>query len=388
MLLKLVEVKRKGWLVFLIGFWLLLTQITPVGAAQETTSFLNIAEMLDYSQLENFLSTLDMEKQQLLPNLSPETWGANGPQWELGRIIQGAANYFLREVIFNLKNLGQLIIIAVLLAFLQNIKNAFASETISNLAFGVCFLIIMGLVINSFGVTVTIAEKAVTEMGRFMYAILPLLFSLIAAAGGATTVAIVHPLLITSVGIISGVICKLIFPLLLIAGVLGLVNFLIDGFKIDKLAGLLKTCSLWLLGFAMALFIGVVSIKGFAATVADSTALRTAKYFSNTFLPVVGGEISDTLEMAINCSQVVKNGLGIYGLIVISVITLFPLIKILAIGLVYQLAGAIVQPLGSIKIADALQTVSKTVLNIFGALAVVSLMFFISISILVGVARI
>ena len=179
---------------------------------------------------------------------------------------------------------------------------------------------------------------------------------------------------------------NLIFPLIMFAGVLGIVNYLVDGFQVNKLANFFKSAALGVMGLAMAVFIGIITIRGFAATVADSTALRTAKYLSNTFLPVVGGALSDTMEMAAGCSLVLKGGLGVFGLGLVVLIIVFPLIKILAVAAVYQLTGAVVQPLGNNRLADALQTVSGTFLNLFAALAIVGLMFFISLAILVGVA--
>lgn len=345
------------------------------------------APNLDFGGMNKFLRTLDNDIQKLLPGLDPKSWGVTGPEWNLGKIGKSIIQYFLRELVFNLRLLGELILLALALAVLQNIKHAFESDTVSQLAFGLCFLVVMALVLNSFKVTFAIAGDALQEMTSFMYAILPLLFTLIVAGGGLTTTAIVHPLLVSSVGIVAGLVKSLIFPLIMFAGILGMAGFLVEGFQVNKMANLLKTVALGILGTTMALFIGIITIRGFAASVADSTALRTAKYLSGTFLPVVGGTISDTMEMAIGCSLVVKAGVGVFGLGLIILITIFPLLKILAVALVFQLTGAAIQPLGNNRLADALQTAGNTFFNVFGALAIVGLMFFIAVAILVGVAN-
>lgn len=355
--------------------------------SQTAAPFQLAASKLDLAEMNRFLATLDSETQKLLPRLDPASWGLTGPEWNLGKIGNNIVRYFLRELVFNLRLLGELLLLAMALAILQNIKHAFESDTISQLAFGLCFLVIMAIVLNSFKVTFVIARGALQEMTGFMYAIIPLLFTLIVAGGGLTTTAIVHPLLISSVGIVAGLVSNLVFPLIMFAGILGMAGFLVAGFQVDKIANLLKTVALGILGTAMALFIGLITIRGFAASVANSTALRTAKYLSGTFLPVVGGPISDTMEMAIGCSLVLKAGIGVFGLGLIILITIFPMLKILAVSLVFQLTGAVVQPLGDSRLADALQTAGNTFLNVFGAIAIVGLMFFIAIAILVGVAN-
>jgi stage III sporulation protein AE len=380
-----VFVAMKHILILLLSVILVIGAIHPVLAVDLKLNTTTI-EAVDLNQLNSFIATLDKETQNLLPRLDLKSWGLTGPEWNFAKIGKSILTYFLRELVFNIRLLGELVLLAMALALIQNMRHAFESDTVNQIAFSIGFLIVMGLVIHSFSVTFQIAREAIREMTNFMYAIIPLLFSLIAAGGGVTTTAIVHPILISSIGLMGGLMSDLVFPLILFAGVLGMVNFLVDGFQVNKLANFLKSSALGIMGLAMAIFIGVITIRGFAGSVADSTALRTAKYVSNTFLPVVGGALSDTMEMAIGCSMVLKGGLGIFGLGLIILIVVFPLIKILAVGVIYQLTGAVVQPLGNNRLADALQTVGGTFLNLFAAVAVVGLMFFIALAILVGIA--
>ncbi|HBE80422.1 MAG TPA: stage III sporulation protein AE [Firmicutes bacterium] len=376
----------KHIMIIFFSAFILIGMVHPALAADFRLNTSTI-EAVDLNELNSFIKTLDLETQNLLPRFDLKSWGVTGPEWDFAKIGRNVLAYFLRELVFNFRLLGELLLLAMALALLQNMRHAFESETVNQIAFSLCFLVVMGLVIKSFSVTFLIAREALQQMTNFMYAIIPLLFSLIAAGGGVATTAIVHPILISSIGLIGGLMSDLVFPLILFAGVLGLVNFLVDGFQINKLANLLKSAAIGLMGLAMAVFIGIITIRGFAGSIADSTALRTAKYVSNTFLPVVGGALSDTMEMAVGCSMVLKGGLGIFGLGLVVLIIVFPLIKILALAVIYQLSGAVIQPLGNTRLADALQTVGATFFNLFAAVAIVGLMFFIALAILVGAAN-
>ncbi len=378
--------------ILIIAFILVLRLICPAFAEDirlntTETAMSAAANAVDLNELNSFIASLDRETQDLLPRLDLKSWGVTGPDWNFARIGKQVLRYFLREIVFNFRLLGELVLLAMALALLQNMQHAFESENVNKIAFSICFLVVMGLVIHSFTITFQIAREAIKQMSNFMYAIIPLLFSLIAAGGGVTTTAIVHPILISSIGLMGGLMSDLIFPLILFAGILGTVHFLVEGFPVDKLANFLKSTALGLMGLAMAVFIGIITIRGFAGSIADSTALRTAKYLTSTFLPVVGGSLSDTMEMAVGCSMVLKGGLGIFGLGLIILIIVFPLMKILAVAVIYQLTGAVIQPFGgNNRLADALQTVGSTFLNLFAAVVIVALMFFIALAILVGIA--
>lgn len=346
-----------------------------------------VAEAVDLTDLKTFLNTVDEDIKRYLPSLDLSSWGITGPEWDLRKTGKGIITFFFREILFNYKLIGQLILLAMALAILENIKHAFEEDNISRLAFSLCFLVVMGIVLNCFRINFEIARGTINEMTNFMYAITPVLFSIVAAGGGIATATVVHPLLISSVGVIGGLVTNLVFPLIMFTGIIGMVNHLTEGFPIGKLARFFKMTANGILGTAMAVFIGIVTIRGFAASVADSLSLRTAKYFTSAFLPVVGGAISDSMEMTAGCAAVLKSGLGIYGLGLITLITVFPLLKILAIAIIFQLSGALTQPLGNQRLSDALQTVSDSVFHLFGAVTVVGLMFYITLAILVGAAN-
>ncbi|NLY73890.1 MAG: stage III sporulation protein AE [Firmicutes bacterium] len=376
----------KRWLIFLfISMAIMIFGGNAVGAAPSLPA--EVIDAVDLSELKTFLNTVDEDVQRYLPRLDLKSWGLTGPKWDFSRIGKGLIRFFLREVIFNYRLLVQLLIVAMALAILENLRHAFEEDNTGRLAFSVCFLVVMGIVVNCFRITFSVAKGAVTEMTGFMYAITPILFSIVAAGGGVTTAAIVHPLLISSVGVIGGLVSNLVFPLIMFAGILGMANHLTEGFQVNKLARFFKLASVGILGVMMAIFIGLVTIRGFTASVADSLTLRAAKYLTSTFLPVVGGALSDTVEMSAGCAAVLKSGLGVYGLGLITLVTVFPLLKILAVALIFQMTGIITQPLGNNRLSDALQTVSDVFFHLFGAVTVVGLMFYIALAILVGAAN-
>jgi len=73
---------------------------------------------------------------------------------------------------------------------------------------------------------------------------------------------------------------------------------------------------------------------------------------------------------------------------VLVVIWVFPMLKILVIGIIYRLAGSLVQPFGESQIGDALQTMSRCINLVFAAVAAVGLMFFIGVSIIIALGNI
>ena len=151
---------------------------------------------------------------------------------------------------------------------------------------------------------------------------------------------------------------------------------LAEGFPLSRLAGLVRTVVIGGLGLLMTIFLGVISIQGLGAAVSDGASLRTAKFLTGSFLPVVGGALADSMELAAGCSLVIKNALGTFGALVVLFVCLLPMVKIYAIAIIYRLASALVQPLGQERLSQALQEIANTLLW-SGALSIAGMMFYL-----------
>ena len=88
-----------------------------------------------------------------------------------------------------------------------------------------------------------------------------------------------------------------------------------------------------------------------------------------------------------SASLLVKNAVGIAGLIIIALIALFPALKILALSFIYNGSAALMQPLGDNPMISTLGAISKSMVLVFASVAAVALMFFISVSILLASAN-
>jgi len=154
------------------------------------------------------------------------------------------------------------------------------------------------------------------------------------------------------------------------------------------MAKLLRNVSIGLLGVLLTIFLGVVSVQGASASIADGITIRTAKYITSNFVPVVGKMFADASDTVIGASLLVKNAVGLAGVFILLLIVIFPSIKILALAFIYNFSASIMQPLGNNPITETLSVIGKNLIFIFAALASVSLMFYLAITIIIAASNI
>jgi len=291
--------------------------------------------------------------------------------------------YIFFELFSNGKILGILIMLVIFSSLLQSLQNAFEKSTISKIADNVVFLVLVVFALNSFYVATQATQEAITVMIDFLRALIPILLALIATSGGVISVGFFHPILIFLMHTSGLLVTYFVLPLILVSTILSIVSIINDELQVTKLAALIRNIAVGALGTFLTIFLGVLSVQGMTTAVTDGVAIKTAKFVTSNFIPVVGKVFADVTDTVISASLLLKNTVGIVGLVTLLGIIVFPAIKILVLAFIYKFSAAILQPVGSKSIISTIDVIGKSVIYLFVCLAIVSLMFFLSMTLII-----
>ena len=357
----------------------------PVSSSPEELAS-ETATHLDTSEVEQYWSLLMSEYGGFFPDerlpsfIEMITPGGEG--LKLTTVAGGLFRYLMHEVLYNGKLLVTIVLLTIFSMMLETLQTAFERRSVSKVAYAVAYMVMIILAINSFHVAIGYARDAIGAMIDFMMAMIPLLLTLLASMGSIVTVSVMHPLIIFMIHTVGTVIHTVVFPLLFFSAVLHIASSLSERFKVTQLADLLRNISVGLLGVLLTVFLGVISVRGATGAVTDGAAIKTAKFLTGNFVPVVGRMFSDATDTVLSASMLLKHAIGIAGVVILLFLCVFPAVKILTLALIYNVAAAVLQPLGDSPIITCLQTIGKSMIYVFAALAVVSLMFFLAVTII------
>lgn len=298
--------------------------------------------------------------------------------------FKGILNFAFHEFIVNGKLLGSLILLTVFSMFLQALQNSFEKSTISKVAYSIVFMVLIIIALNSFHVVVDYTNDAIGTMIQFILALIPLLLALMATSGGLISAAFFHPVIIFMMNTSGMFIQYVVLPLLFLSTLLSIVSILSEHYKVTQLASMLRNWSVGLLGILLTVFLGVISVQGASAAVTDGVTVKTAKFITGNFVPVIGRVFTDATDTVISASMLLKNTVGLAGVAILLIIAAFPAVKILMVAFIYKFAAAILQPLGGGPVITCLDIISKSIIYVFAALGIVSLMFFLTITVIIA----
>lgn len=309
-------------------------------------------------------------------------------EFSLKEWMKGFVKYLFYELIANGKLLGTLILLTIFSMFLQTLQNSFDQSTVSKVAYALIYMVLIIIALNSFRIAMMYTEEAIQTMINFILALIPLLLALMASSGGIVSAAFFHPVILFLMNTSGLLIQYVVLPLLFLSALLSIVSTLTDHYKVTQLAQLLRNVSIGLLGTFLTIFLGVISVQGASSAVTDGITIRTAKFITGNFVPVIGRMFTDATDTVISASVLLKNTVGIVGVAILLLIAAFPAIKVLTLAFIYKFAAAILQPLGGGPVISCLEIISKSVIYIFAALAIVSLMFFLSLTVIIAAGNV
>lgn len=303
------------------------------------------------------------------------------------KLFKSILNILGKEVIGSVKILGSIIVIIVIHSILKSISEGLENKSISQITYYVQYILIVTLIMTNFSQVITMIKESVQNLVGFIDMLIPILLTLIITTGNIVSAGMLQPILLFIITFIGNFINNIILPLVLVSTALGIVSKISDRIQIDKLSKFFKSSVVWILGVVLTLFVGVVSLEGNLSSSVDGVTAKTAKAAVSSFIPVVGKILGDAVDTVIGCSSILKNAIGIIGVVVVIGICIAPIIKLTILMAVYYLGAALCQPIADSKIISLLEQMGDTFKILLAILCSVSVMLIIGITLVINISN-
>ncbi len=281
-----------------------------------------------------------------------------------------------------------ILIIIVIHSVLKSIIENLGNDSVSKIAYFIQYLIIVGIIVNNFTDMIEIVKDAITNITNFMNLLIPILITLMITSGSIVSSGVAETVLLFAINIMGNLISNLIMPLILVATTLSIVSNFSDKIHVDRLSKFIKSGVIWILGIMLTVFVCLLSIEGTLSQSVDGLTSKTAKAAVSTFIPVVGKVIGDTVDTVIGCANILKNAVGVIGLIVILGIVVIPIIKVTIMWALIKILSALCEIIADEKIVKLFDAIGDSYKTLFGILISVSVMFIVGITIVLRMTNI
>lgn len=370
---------KKYWAILVIA--LIIYSVSPIVQATETKESL-ISSQADTLGISTFLNdskkyTEDTFEDIDLGKLFTDSITGN---IDNNKIINIILNLFGNNIKSTLKTIVSVMVIVIIHSILKAISENLGNENVSKIAYYIEYILIVTVIMTNFSSIITEMKEAMQNLTAFANSLIPLMITLMITTGNVVSSSMLQPILLLLITFISNFITNILIPIVLVSTALGIISKISDQAQVGKLSKFLNSSMVWILGVVLTMFVSVTSLEGALTASVDGVTAKAAKTAVSSVVPVIGSILGDAVNTIMGCSNIIKNAMGVIGIVVIISICIKPILNLAALSITYYLGAALCEPIADEKIVGIMEQIGGT-FKIF-----LAVMFGVTALLIIGIA--
>lgn len=340
----------------------------------------NIKEYLktfeDYIS-ENNISKIDVNNlyEQLI----------SGQGIEYSNIADVIFKICIEQFRLSLSSVLSIFIILIILALIKNLELDKNSDVVKITKL-VILISISTILLKNYLDVVSMFKNIINTLSYIMQIVSTFLLGILVASGKATSMGVIQPMLLFISNFICVVTEYLIIPFFTISVALNIISRISENIKIDNLSNMFRKSSIYIFSAIIAIFVFILSFETSISKSIDNLYFKTAQSALSNFVPVVGDFLSDSLNTILGTTQLIGKVGGAIALIVTALVVSIPIIKLIAIILLYNILLAISEPINEDKdIENFLKGFIAIYKDMLGILIGIMVLFVMSTGIIMAI---
>ena len=208
----------------------------------------------------------------------------------------------------------------------------------------ICRLACISVFLTAFADARALASALIGRIAAIDDAVVPVLVSASALGGSIGVEGVLTPMTALSADIMERLIVALGLPLCTLAAIVAAAGNLSAAFPLNRLFQLIRRFVIWAMGLLTAGFAALLALEGMTGASQDTVASRVARRAVSSALPIIGGQVSGSLETLAGSVAVLKDAVGATGALLLFSACAQPVMRLLAMLLSARVASGVLEP--------------------------------------------
>lgn len=227
-----------------------------------------------------------------------------------------------------------------------------------------------------------LGRETIRQLSGFTTFLMPVMTTAAAAGGSAVSAPVKQAATLLFSNLLTNLINSVLMPMTLGYAAMCVASAAIGGVRLQPLCKLLRWAVTTMLTGILIVYTGYLTVSGAVATTADAAAVKAAQMAISGFVPLVGGILSDATGAVLSGASLLRNSIGIFGVIGVLGFCLIPFMRLGVQFLLYKLIAALSGLLSEHPVSSLIQelgSVFALVMGMTGACAMVVLLSLVSV---------
>lgn len=301
-------------------------------------------------------------------------------------VIKKTLDMLFSEVAKNIKLMAAVTLLGVICTFTSNLRAE--NRAVTEASFIACYAVLAGLTAAGFSDVSQMVNNSISDMTLFMKSLVPVLTTMAIAEGKVISAPLLQTQVLTGSVLAAYIVKNAVLPIIYASFCVKFVNNLMPYKSLERLSALLDKICRRILSFTLLVFTAMLALTNFSAGTVENLSLKTARFALSSVVPAVGGALADTVSSLAASASMIKSSAGAAGIIAIVAMSAYPVIKCAAMSFLYNLTGAVMEPVADSRFSSAVSAISDCMGLLFAVMAVSAALFIISTAIMLSAAKI
>lgn len=295
-------------------------------------------------------------------------------------VYQYLVKQFFYELSYNRAAMIHILMLTLFASIFTNFSNAFGNEQIASMGFYILYLMLLIVTLQSFQIIVEEVASKIELVLTFMSALCPVYFLAVAISSGSNSAIVFYNLTLLYIYVVELLVISIVLPLINSYIMIEVLNYLTAEKRLSKFAKIIKMSIDWILKAMIAGVAGLNVIQGLIAPMIDNVQQNIWLKGAEA-IPVVGDAMSGTGEVVIGTLKLIKNGIGVVGLVLCLILTSGPVIQMCLLTFMYKIVAAVVEPVSDKRISSCLFSIGEGCQMLLRTIISVAILFLVTIAI-------
>lgn len=249
----------------------------------------------------------------------------------------------MREIFSSKVLVGELVGVLLFSVFFSNISSAFPSYGVSDSGFFISYLLIFSIIFRNFTTMTSLFKNTVIVLSTFLKILLPVYTLAVSLSGNLSSAVVFYEYFMIVVLLLNWICIKVFLPLLQYYFLLELLNHFSEKQNISRLCDgmyLLLSKGVQIFFF---LFFGFHLLETMIAPSVDAVKSNIVNKMIG-MIPGAGSIVQSVTGTVLGSSLVIKNAVGVSGILFLLILLFLPLMKLLLYVLFYFLLSVLLEP--------------------------------------------
>ena len=274
-----------------------------------------------------------------------------------------------------MRSLTKMMVVAVIIGALGGLRGA-AGEAALPIRPLAGALGMTGILLGDLRGMLSLCVETLNQTSVFSTALLPVMAGALTISGTPATATITQGVTLLALDLLIRFVTHVLVPAVCAYIAILTINAALGNDILGGLAAFIKWLTTGSLKLILTIVVAYLSISGAIGGSVDAVTLKTAKFAVSGSVPVVGGIISDATESMLAGMSVIKNSIGILGMLGVAAICIVPFLQVGINYLLFKAGTAVLSPLCSSPLGKLMAGLSDSLGLMLGMLGTCSAVIF------------